>query len=350
MSSVGQLTAFLFCIVSLLVGAPAESASAFPLSLPSEGRPIEVIFDFDVHDINAIDSITETFELSGIMTLTWRDARLAFDPVAAGVTEKTFQGRFQVREAVKSWYPQIVLMNDSGVHTRQGVQLRIKPDGTAQLIEKMTAVVEADLDMRTFPLDTQQLEAVFTVLGHSGDEVQLKVDADYATGAIREFRVPGWSVDSITLSPAAGRVPNQASVVLGINVDRDATYVRRLITLPMFVIVLLSFSIFWMDKSSLAERNSVSFIGVLTGVTFQHTAVTVMPPVSYVTVMHSFIFISFFMVAATVPINFAVSIMDRRGQPDVGDRIDQRCRWLFPLLYLGLLATAVTLILLNGGS
>jgi hypothetical protein len=30
-----------------------------------------------------------------------------------------------------------------------------------------------------------------------------------------------------------------------------------------------------------------------------------------------------------------VSWLDRNGQRDAGDRVDQICRWLFPLVYVG---------------
>jgi hypothetical protein len=113
----------------------------------------------------------------------------------------------------------------------------------------------------------------------------------------------------------------------------------------MLVIVLLSFSIFWMDKASLADRNSISFIGVLTGVAYQHLVVSVTPPTSYVTLMDGFLFISFFTMAATVPVNLAVAALDRSGRSDLGDLVDRRCRWLFPLLYFGLIGLTVTVVL-----
>ena len=296
-------------------------------------------------DINSIDSITETFELNGVMTLQWQDQRAAFDPLSEGVHEKIFQGTYQVSEVAASWFPQVVIMNDSGMDVRTGSQLRIRPDGTSTLTEKVTAVVEADLNMRKFPFDAHRLEAVFTVLGHDDNEVILKIHPGSISEPTTPMDVPGWSIDSVSQSVSETRDTAGGSVVLGISVAREASYIRRLITLPMFVIVLLSFSIFWMDKSSLSDRNAVSFLGVLTGVTFQQTVVTLVPPVSYITLMHAFLFISFFAMAATVPVNFAVSNMDRKGMTEAGDRIDLRCRWLFPLVYISLvlLVTGIAL-------
>jgi hypothetical protein len=37
--------------------------------------------------------------------------------------------------------------------------------------------------------------------------------------------------------------------------------------------------------------------------------------------------------SATVVINLYVGACDKRGDSKRGDRIDRRCRWIFPLLY-----------------
>ena len=320
----------------------------FALSPPEHEGPIEVLFDFDLYDINNIDSVAETFEFTGVMTLTWNDPREAFDPAVEGVREKFFQGEYQVNEVATGWYPQVVLLNEAGAYVKTGVQLRIKPDGTSILTEKMSAVAEAALDMRSFPFDTHRLEATFVLLGHSSDEVVLRVEPGRHNPSSR-IRIPGWSLQQVALSDQTQLTEvttRPGAATISIDIAREAAYIRRLITLPMVVIVLLSFSIFWMDKSSLADRNSVSFIGVLTGVAFQHLVVSVMPPVSYITLMQAFLFISFLLMAATVPVNVAVATLDRKGRSDIGDLIDQRCRWLFPLGYFVLVAAIAAVALL----
>ena len=42
------------------------------------------------------------------------------------------------------------------------------------------------------------------------------------------------------------------------------------------------------------------------------------------------------LVIAAVVINLVVGAYDKAGRSDVGDRIDLRCRWLFPLVYAAL--------------
>jgi hypothetical protein len=99
----------------------------------------------------------------------------------------------------------------------------------------------------------------------------------------------------------------------------------------------LSFSVFWMDRSSLGDRISVSFIGILTAVTYQLVMSEIQPRISYVTFMNGFLNISFFLMCATVVINLVVGEFDKKGKFKVGDRIDRYCRWIFPLTFFAII-------------
>jgi hypothetical protein len=59
------------------------------------------------------------------------------------------------------------------------------------------------------------------------------------------------------------------------------------------VIVVLSIAVFWMNRSSLGDRLSVSFIGILTSVSYQLVVSDSMPRISYVTFMDGFVNVSF---------------------------------------------------------
>jgi hypothetical protein len=45
-------------------------------------------------------------------------------------------------------------------------------------------------------------------------------------------------------------------------------------------------------------------------------------------------------------INVVVSVLDKRGKFELGDRIDRGCRWWFPVAYFGLLAVMVAVAIL----
>ncbi len=319
------------------------SSSPFLLAPPKEAGPVVVRARFEFHDILEINDGEETFEFSGVLTLVWNDPRQTFEPGVAGVDEKVFQGNYQFNEISTGWYPQVVLVNESGSYQNSGVVLRVKSDGTSTLIETITAAAELDLNMRRYPFDNHRLEAVFEVLGFDRDEVVMAVESAYAGSLLADdVRIPEWSITGSGMeirdraASYAGHRGVASAFIVSVDVERDSFYTRRLIILPLIVIVLLSFSVFWMDRSSLGDRISVSFIGILTGVAYQLVISDSMPRISYVTLMHGFLSLSFMTMCATVVVNLTVGALDRRGRSELGDRVDYRCRWIFPLAYFGL--------------
>ena len=301
---------------TLMAAADSIAAAAsepFLLAPPKEAGPVVVQARFELYDVNEINDGAETFEFTGVLTLKWHDPRQAFDPAVAGVDEKVFQGGYQFDELSTGWYPQVILVNESGgLYQQSGVVLRVQPDGTSTLIQTLNAAAETELNMVRFPFDAHRLEAVFEVLGFDKDEVVLQVDSDATSFLAGEVRVPQWTITGASLSIRdrsafhAGRERVSSAFVVGIDVQRESFYVTRLVIIPLIVIVLLSFSVFWMDRSSLGDRLSVSFIGILTGVVYQIVMSDHLPRISYVTLMHGFLNLSFMTMCAAAVINLVV--------------------------------------------
>jgi hypothetical protein len=104
--------------------------------------------------------------------------------------------------------------------------------------------------------------------------------------------------------------------------------------------------VFWMERSSLGDRLSVSFIGILTAVAYQLVMSDAMPRIAYVTFMHGFLNVSFLTMSGTVVISLVVGALDKQGKFEIGDRIDRRCRWMFPLAYFGAILAMLAAALL----
>lgn len=319
----------------------------FLLGPPTEEGPVAVKARFHLHNINQINDEDETFEFTGVLTFQWRDPRQAFDPAAVGVMEKIYQGDYQFNEITPGWFPQAVLVNESGSYEENGVLLRINPDGDSTLVQSISAVAKANLDMRRFPFDEHRLEIVFEVLGFDDTEVVFEAEPAGHDALDKAIQIPEWSITDLSSATRqrpvsyAGTRGVSSVFVMSVLAHRKSFFISRLVVLPLVVIVFLSFSVFWMDRSSLGDRISVSFIGILTGVAYQIVMSDILPRISYVTLMNAFLNISFLVMSATVVINLVVGALDQNGKKKAGDRLDRACRWIFPLAYLTLNALAL---------
>jgi hypothetical protein len=173
--------------------------------------------------------------------------------------------------------------------------------------------------------------------------LRLDDEYDYDSPDVKaSIMMPQWQLTKISASigtrktPLIGKDASTSTFTTSVHVQRDSFFIFRLVILPLMVIVILSWSVFWMDKSSLGDRLSISFIGILTAVTYQVIMSEILPRISYVTLINDgFLAISFFTMTMTVLVNLRVGYLDRGGNSLAGDRLDQHCRWIFPLAYFG---------------
>ena len=353
---------FFVFLVATLITAATLPGSAFALAtpesdltptdtqsnnflgaLPQENSPVEVTVSFDLRDIDHIDDEAETFEFTGVLKSSWHDPRQAFDARAEGTDEKIYQGGFQFNELFSGWFPQLILVNESGMYEKHGVVLRVRSDGSLSLFETVNAVAKIDLDLRRYPVDQQRLQAVFHVLGFESKEITLRLEPDYNDGNLNIdelFEMPQWNLTKIKSSigirntPLLGKGATTSTFTVSIYLERSSFFILRLVILPLIIIVMLSWSVFWMDKTSLGDRISISFIGILTAVTYQVILSEILPRISYITLMNDgFLSVSFLILCMTVIVNLRVGYLDRHGMSEAGDRLDHRCRWMFPVTY-----------------
>lgn len=317
---------------------------------PGEGACV-VRAGFYLEGIDSIDEEAETFEFTGVLTLEWKDERQAFDPDEAGVQEKIYQGDYQFNELAPAWFPQVVLVNRAGLFETSATILRVEPDGTNTLRQTVDAVAKTSLDMRKVPFDSQSLDAVFEVFGFDQREVEFVADELPERTPSAEIRVPQWKFRGVTSSAIAsedaGDPVGSSRFVMTADVDRKPLFMMRLIMMPLLLIVMLSWSVFWMDRASLGDRINLSFVGILTAVAYQIVVGDIMPRISYPTLLNTFINIGFYTMCVAAIVNLVVGAADKAGKHHRGDRIDRRCRVIFPIAYFGMIAVASAVYLIG---
>ena len=312
---------------------------------PPEGAgPVVVDIGFLLSNINAINDEEETFDFEGILSMHWNDQRLAFDPADTGYDQLYYQGGFQFNEVFGGWWPQVYLANEAGRFDREAVMLRITPQGDVYYNEEIDAVAKSSLKLSRYPFDQQQLIAVFEVLGFDKRQVVFRPDPSISgtwEDSRHQIRVPQWRAPELSTSVVEyepqyldGRDKHLSALRVQIDIKRNPWYTLRLVVLPVVIFVILSWSVFWMDRSSLGDRMDISFIGILTVVAYQIMFSADLPKIAYMTVLMSFMIISFLTMCASVVVNLRVAALDNKGRSAEGNQMDWHCRYLFPLGYI----------------
>jgi hypothetical protein len=333
----------LLCVsIALAVAPAAGGAEPFLLGPPDTDGPVTVSVGFFLSDVNEVDEQRETFEFEAILTLKWQDPRQAFDPDEIGVRERTYQGNYQFAEVFDGWWPQLILTNESGGFDSQAVLLRIAPDGAATLISELHAVAEMPMALRRFPFDRQGFEAVFEVLGFGQNRVVLVPDPVTSGHSDQGVNIAQWELQDLQVAARDyhpvyedGHEGALSQIVVTLEMARRSAHMLKIVVFPLTLLVVLTFSVFWMDRESLGDRMDISFIGILTVVAYQIIVNDAMPGIAYFTLMTGFLYSTYLVLGVGVIVNLVVARLDRSGRRELGDRVDRSCRWAVPAGFVG---------------
>jgi TRAP-type C4-dicarboxylate transport system permease large subunit len=125
-----------------------------------------------------------------------------------------------------------------------------------------------------------------------------------------------------------------------VRIQRQSGYYVWKIFLTVFIIVCITFVVFFMSDERLGRRAGVSSTGILTVIAYQFVTTSSLPRVSYLTVADRVMMVSIITVAATMAVSI---VIDRISLENMALRlkIDRVCRWVFPLVYLLVLSFVI---------
>ena len=331
---------YLLLLMFALSWDTAADEIPYAFNMPPGALPVEVRARFFLSDINDINELTETFEIKGLLALQWQDKRYVFDPEAEGVTEKRYQGTFQFLEEYNGWWPQLVLLNGVGTIPLQSVSLHISPDGTLLFIQEISAVVESPMDLRRYPFDEQNLKAIFEPLAYYATEMRLVTGPGMIDLPERPVHVAGWELRGLSVEPHVEK-DNQSDAlftqfIVTLKMRREPGFVIWFIIVPLSMIVLLSNSVFWIDRELMGNRLDILFIALLTIVAYQSLAAASLPSVSYFTLINGFVYVGYLSMVASIVFNIWLDNLNRHEAVAKAERFNKMCRWVIPAGFLGL--------------
>jgi len=311
---------FALRLVLLILLVAAGSATATPV--PAE-------LGVYVVDVMSLDERNGTFQIELDIISRWRDPERAF----VGDGPRLLVGDAAIAELQGSWWPALTAINKVGNPSDGLIRLTTNPDGTMVVRARMLMELRALLDFREFPFDTQVLLVRVESLMRPSTNLSLS-SAEEFTGFDEHFDLPEWNVVGLTtehsqvLRPREGATYDRLDFLL--TIERRTGYYVWKIMLPMVIIVMLSWVVFWMSGEMLGRRAGISSTGMLTIIAYQFVVAGALPRFPYLTVMDRFTLISLVAIAATMLVNLVGSGMtDERRL-----RLDRSCRILFPCIYV----------------
>jgi hypothetical protein len=307
---------------------------------PGEG-PTQIDVGFHMISLADIDVIRSRFRFKGYVEFEWCDSRQAFDESLEGKASRLYFGGAAKDKNRQMWIPDLAIADSIGTIANTARRLEVRADGTVRISGYFESTVAARFDLRHFPFDRQSLVIAIESFTFNRDVLQLRPNENLVSYE-ENLYLPEWSVRSVTLSSTdAGQVRDRVAfsrLEFDVNIERETGYYLFKLSVPLILIVMLSWSVFWMRNESLGGRMRISSTAFLTIVAYQFAVSGSLPKVAYLTLMDKLMIASFILIALSALENM-VSVLMAERNPERARKIDRRSQWIFPLVYMAMIAT-----------
>jgi hypothetical protein len=271
--------------------------------------------------------------------------------VAVGVA---FRGLYNVDDKLGTWdadyylyeawsptpgfFPQTEIVNEINRQSSQFDETILR-DGRCHRSRRVHSTLHARYDLRRFPFDTQTLrldlaDAEFDAAELSYDPQPLHLELD---GEARD-ELTAWSVVApprfaLTAHPFShdAGAPKYVHATIDIPVHRQVGYYLTRYFLPLFLIVAVALTVFWIHPEDLGSQVGIGVTCLLAVIAFQFAQASTLPAVAYLTFADRVYAICYFAIALALMESVWGNALVRDGKAERAARIDQLCRWTFPL-------------------
>jgi hypothetical protein len=168
-----------------------------------------------------------------------------------------------------------------------------------------------------------------------------------AAGISTRITLADWSIEGWSLQQApyvlAPKIEN-AGYTFEFKASRKAQHYLLKVILPMVLIVMMSWAVFWIDPTNAGSQISVATTSMLTLIAYRFSVDALVPRLPYMTRLDTFILASSLLVFISLIQVLLTTTLAAKGRLGEAHRIDRYCRVIFPLVF----AIASTVILVKG--
>jgi len=297
------------------------------LSRPdAENGPTPVRLSLYVIDITSIDGASGSFTADFILRQRWPDARLDVPG-----------SQYRLNEI---WFPRLAILNERNARSSLGDFIQVLQEGTAQFTQRYQGSFSSHYDFRRFPFDEQNLIITILSATSGSDDIELQFDT---AGSTENLSVSGWTLEvqggqvtAFKSSMSGESIENieRSQVDFTINATRNVEYYRWKVLLPLSIVVFLSWAVFMINPQQIGPQVGVSATSILTLIAFLIRLEGLMPPVSYLTHLDKFVYLSLLLVFLAYVEALATSRLAAQDKTlPLAETMDKWSRAMFPLAY-----------------
>ena len=299
---------------------------------PRNGGPIPVSVAIHVTNLTDIDEVSERFNLMFYLLAQWRDPRLSFTP-------REPSERFHVFLPDQVWRPRLEFINGVNARASDDLSLRVNPDGNVLYMERASVQLSTRFRLRRFPFDRQALQIIIRpfmgqahLVTFNADQKHTWMNPEQGYSSLAEWDLLGIRTrDAQEAVSRFGPIPEARFEIL---VKRKYHYYLWKIFLPLMLMVILSWTVYWIDPRDLSSQVQISITTILTVIAFAFSISLSLPKVPYLTYIDAFFLCCLVFVFFTAIEMTTVHVSSRTRRRDAGLRLRRLSRVVVPIAFV----------------
>jgi len=324
-----------------------ETTDDTPTSVSPPQLPTEVTVGAYLIGLSQVSEPSDPFptvDLEVFLNLSWLDPRLASDDENG--PPRIFQEEEAEEKLSEIWSPDIEVQNEVEQRQTESIELTIYADGSVDYEERFGATLNAELDLSTFPFDSQALDMELQSFVWDRSEISL-LPNDAQTGFDVEFQTPEWKVTAVEGLIGTGMEVRDdrefSNFMFRIHAERQSGHYLLRLFLPLFFVMAATWLAFWEPA---AERYRIGFFALLTVVAMHAIIAGNLPRLDYPTLADMVLIFCYVTAIAVIAIGLIVRRIEAAGNVKRARVIDRYSVWLLPAI-IAIVLSVAALILWN---
>ena len=300
----------------------------------ADAGPTQVSVGIWVVDITKIDSAEQSFTAEVALVMRWKDPRLAH--TGSGIA------RYPLEQV---WHPRIAVVNETSFVTHKFPDLvEVDPDGTINYRQRYAGAFTQPLRLRSFPFDRQTFHVQLVAVRYRPYEVQFVPDQDWIEHGLKQgggiapsITLPDWTVEQWETKPLTYALApgfEYSGYAFEFTASRNVQYYILKVILPLVLIVMMSWSVFWTEPTNSNTQFSIAVTSMLTLIAYRFAVDTQLPRLPYMTRLDVFFLFSTLLVFFSLIEVLATTILDNNQQLARAKKLDRYCRVVVPLIFV----------------
>ncbi len=318
--------------VSIQLARSAETSALIERPNADSG-PTQVSVQIWVVDINSIDSAQQSFTADIAIVLRWKDPRLAH--TGGGVAHYALD---------QIWDPRVAIVNETNsVSRRLPESPEVDSDGTVTYRQRYVGSFTQALHLRSFPFDNQTFRVQLVAVRYRPNEVQFVPNQEWVHAGLKQaggispsITLPDWTVEKWDIKPLVYILApglELSGYVFEFTASRNVQHYIFKVILPLILIVIMSWTVFWIDPINASSQISVAVTSMLTLIAYRFAVDSQLPRLPYMTRLDAFILTSTLLVFFSLIEVLVTTILDNNQQTKRAKKIDRYCRVIFPVIF-----------------